>query len=172
MKVRYTKWGDRPHWRFEAEDLGRDRHGLWLGGRRGITQQRGNEPPILSAHDFVMLVPETGCYTAFWDADDPIELYVDVSTRPIVDDRTVAVVDLDLDVVRYRTGEVQVLDEDEFAEHQVLFDYPPWLIEQARTTADWLVRAISDRVEPFGDVGARWLAEFQLLVDVPDNEEH
>ena len=33
-------------------------------------------------------------------------------------------VDLDLDVVRGPTGRVWVDDEDEFAEHQVAFDYP------------------------------------------------
>ncbi|WP_180935649.1 DUF402 domain-containing protein [Nocardioides ungokensis] len=33
-------------------------------------------------------------------------------------------VDLDLDVVRGRTGRVWIDDEDEFAEHRVRFGYP------------------------------------------------
>lgn len=34
-------------------------------------------------------------------------------------------VDLDLDVVRRFDGSAEILDEDEFAEHQVRYGYPP-----------------------------------------------
>ena len=61
-------------------------------------------------------------------------------------------------MVRWRDGRVEVLDEDEFAEHQVQLGYPAELISQARQTCDWLVEAVSSRTEPFGQVGAGWLA--------------
>jgi protein associated with RNAse G/E len=84
-----------------------------------------------------------------------------VTTRPTLVDDTVRAVDLDLDVVRWRDGRVEVLDEDEFAEHQVQLGYPAELITQARRTCDWLVEAVSSRTEPFGQAGAAWLARAQ-----------
>jgi hypothetical protein len=39
-------------------------------------------------------------------------------------------------------------DEDEFAEHQVKYSYPPDVIATAQQTCDWLVRAVSTD-EPF-----------------------
>ena len=53
---------------------------------------------------------------------------------------------------------MEILDEDEFAEHQVQLAYPAELISQARQTCDWLVTAVSSRAEPFGQAGAGWLA--------------
>jgi hypothetical protein len=53
---------------------------------------------------------------------------------------------------------VEVLDEDEFAEHQVQLGYPAELITQARQTCDSLAEAVLSRTEPFGQAGAEWLA--------------
>jgi protein associated with RNAse G/E len=123
--------------------------------------QRGAEPPVRQRRDFALLVPAEGDWTACFNADGELEIYADVTTRPVLSPGQVTAVDLDLDVVRYRDGRVAVLDEDEFAEHQVQLDYPAELIEQARTTCDWLVGAVSARREPFGQTGAAWLARAQ-----------
>jgi protein associated with RNAse G/E len=66
-------------------------------------------------------------------------------------------VDLDLDVRRRRAGTVEILDEDEFAVHQVRYGYPPEVIQQARAAAEWLAGALRDRVEPFGTGYRHWL---------------
>ena len=161
VAVRYSKWGGIDHWHFELEPLGQDQFGWWFFGRKGITQQRGAEPPIVLSHDFVLLMPAAGCWTACFNADNKLEIYVDVTTRPALENDTVRAVDLDLDVVRWRDGRVEVLDEDEFAEHQVQLGYPAELITQARRTCDWLVEAVSSRTEPFGQAGAAWLTQAQ-----------
>ena len=156
--MRYSKWGGIDHWHFEMEPLGQDQFGWWFFGRKGLTQQRGAEPPIVLSHDFVLLMPAEGCWTACFNAEHDMEIYVNVTTRPALDGGTVSAVNLDLDVVRWRDGRVEVLDEDEFAEHQVQLAYPPELITQARQTCDWLVEAVSSRTEPFGQAGADWVA--------------
>lgn len=161
MRVSYTKWGGRPHWRFDGERLGRDRHGLWLGMRRDTVIRRGEEPGFTQPHDCVMLVPDTGCYTAFWNASGSVAIYVDVTTRPVVGDSVVEAVDLDLDVLRMAGGEVKIVDEDEFDLHREQLGYPAWLVEQARSTAGWLLTEISAGTEPFGDAGPAWLAGFE-----------
>ena len=79
---------------------------------------------------------------------------------PSVQADVVSAVDLDLDVVRLRDGTVRVLDEDEFAEHQVRYSYPADMVEQARATTDDLVVRLSAGTEPFAAIGAAWLERF------------
>lgn len=158
VSVVFTKWGDRPHWHFECAWLGEDVFGVWLAGRPGTRLQRGDEPAIVEAHGFVQLVPRQGEWMAFFNVAGPFEVYVDVTTAPIWTGRTVACVDLDLDVVRRPNGEVQLLDEDEFMSHQVELEYPAGIIQQARATAYWLLDVVAARHEPFRSTGLAWLA--------------
>jgi hypothetical protein len=55
---------------------------------------------------------------------------------------------------------VELLDEDEFAEHQVRYGYPAEVIRRARSTAAELITRVRARDEPFGAVGPGWLARF------------
>ena len=172
VRVAYTKWDGAAHWQFDMERLGRDEYGVWLAGRPGTMLQRGAEPPIIKVDAFVLLVPDEGRWMAAWNAESEHEIYVDVTTAPAWSDGTVSAVDLDLDVVRMRDGAVILLDEDEFAEHRVLFAYPPSVVGAAEATAAWLMGQVAARVEPFGAVGARWLARVAEAVgDAVDREE-
>ncbi|MCA2214384.1 DUF402 domain-containing protein [Jidongwangia harbinensis] len=162
VEIRFTKWGGRPHWRYTLEPFATDRHGWWLGGRAGILLQRGSEPPVVQPSDVVLLVPPGEPWIASWNdpAANDIALYVDVTTTPVRDGDAVHAVDLDLDVVRWRDGRVDVLDEDEFADHQVRYGYPPEIVTQALETTGDLVARITAGTEPFGAAGAARLAEF------------
>ncbi len=67
-------------------------------------------------------------------------------------------VDLDLDVVRHRhTGAAELLDEDEFEEHQRRCAYPDEVIQRTRHSASWLMDAVTER-EPFRSAYRSWLA--------------
>jgi protein associated with RNAse G/E len=66
---------------------------------------------------------------------------------------------LDLDVRRRRWGEIERLDEDEFAEHQVRFGYPDEVIAQATAASYWLATALGDGTEPFASGFRSWLAQ-------------
>ena len=158
-EVRYSKWGGIDHWHFTMQQLGKDQFGWWFFGRQGIPIQRAAEPPVTQRHDFVLLVPAVGDWTACFNAEAEMEIYADVTTRPVVTAGQVTAVDLDLDVIRFTGGRVEVLDEDEFAEHQVQLGYPAELIAQARATCDELVSAVSQYTEPFGQAGHSWLAQ-------------
>jgi hypothetical protein len=163
--MRFTKWGGKKHWQYELDPIGTDRYGWWLGGRAGILLRRGLEEPIVQPHDFVVLVPDAGCWIANWNGsgETDVAVYVDVTTEPIRHADAIHAVDLDLDVVRLHDGTVRVLDEDEFAEHQVLYDYPAEVITHARATTDDLVARITAAQEPFATVGDTWLAEFTAI---------
>lgn len=160
VSLRYTKWGGGPHWRFELVFLGEDDHGVWLAGPPGTPLQLRHEAPVTRSDWFVGLVPATGHWTAFWNERSRFEIYVDVTDRPAWSSARdeVTAVDLDLDVVRWRAdGAVEVLDEDEFAQHQVDLAYPASVIAGARATSDWLTEAVTLRCEPFDVVGPAWL---------------
>jgi protein associated with RNAse G/E len=68
-------------------------------------------------------------------------------------------VDLDLDVIRRRGTPVPFLvDEDEFAEHQVRYGYPAEVTTAAQSSADWLLDAVGRGTGPFGGAHHEWLA--------------
>jgi len=160
-EMRFTKWGGRRHWRYALEPLGEDAYGWWLGGRTGIQLRRGLEDPVVQPHDFVVLVPPHGSWIANWNAPGPeIAVYVDVTTAVRREADVIHAIDLDLDVVRLSDGTVLVLDEDEFADHQIRYGYPPDVVARARTTTDNLVADLTAGVEPFGTVGQARLAAY------------
>ena len=163
-EFRFTKWGGRLHWHYPLEPLGVDEWGTWFGTRAGVAMQRGDEPPVVQPHDFVTLVPADGWYVASFngESDHGAELYIDISTPPTISDALIEAVDLDLDVIRARDGRIILDDEDEFAEHQVLYAYPAHVIAAAQTEADRLMAEVTAGAEPFGEVGRAWLARYAL----------
>lgn len=72
-------------------------------------------------------------------------------------------IDLDLDVIRLRTGAVHTLDEDEFAEHQVALAYPQELIDGALASTERVRAMLTRNDEPFATVAAARLAEALAL---------
>ena len=85
-------------------------------------------------------------WVAYFNAEPAsTEIYCDVATPPQWDDdqEEVTMTDLDLDVVRSAGNrQVLLLDEDEFAEHQVRYGYPREVIRQAERSAAWLQAAV------------------------------
>ncbi len=61
-------------------------------------------------------------------------------------------VDLDLDVIRRRGGAIELVDQDEFADHQVKYGYPPEVVSEAEQSASWLLAALESGDEPFARI--------------------
>jgi uncharacterized protein len=161
VRVVYTKYDGRLHWHYTARLLGSDAHGVWLGAPAGRALQRGDEPPITMVHPCVTLIPAgEPWWTAVFNGEPAAtEIYCDIATEPRwLHPGEVTMADLDLDVVRMRDdGRVLLLDEDEFADHQVQYGYPADVIRQAEQAAGWLLAAVRARTEPFGTGYRRWL---------------
>lgn len=152
------KWRNRLHWQFMMERLGEDEHGVWLSVAAGTVARRGHDAPLTLADGFVSLVPATQWWEAeFYPIHPHHEVYVNIGTPCEWHPGRVRQVDLDLDVIRTFSGDVEMLDEDEFADHQVRFAYPPELIEGARRAADEVIDLLQRRAEPFGTAADRWL---------------
>jgi hypothetical protein len=176
VRLELTKWGDRPHWAFTAWWLGSDRHGDWIGIPRGTPMDRPGahyEPPVPQ----IGLVPssdlpddERGWLATFHDAPSHIWVYVDMTTPPVWDGATIRAVDLDLDVIRGRDGDVVVDDEDEFAEHRVAFGYPDEVIALAEASRDRVRAAILGEHAPYDGSHESWLR--RLLELTPPSSPH
>ncbi|RYU11011.1 DUF402 domain-containing protein [Nocardioides iriomotensis] len=159
-----TKWGGRPHWEHDTTVVGTDEHGTWLGAPAGTLVSRPGVSFTATAA-FVSVVPPDGAFVATFYAPnrsgpgDPVELYVDITTVPRWADGVVTMVDLDLDVVRGRSGRVWVDDEDEFADHRVRYDYPDEVVALATASLDRVhvaVRAGTGAFDP--TLGRTWLS--------------
>jgi protein associated with RNAse G/E len=161
VRVVYRKYDGTLHWNQAAIRLGEDEHGVWLGTPAGTPVYRGEMPSAPAASANVLLVPNAGWWTGCFNAEPHrTEVYCDVTTVPTwPSSAEVTMVDLDLDVRRRRTGAVELLDEGEFAEHRVRFDYPDDIVTGALAAAQWLLAAVRDRVEPFGAAYEPWLAK-------------
>jgi uncharacterized protein len=165
VRVVFTKYDGRLHWHARLERLGEDEHGVWLGAPTGTLWQRGAEPPV-SLPPHVLLTPRDRWWVAAFNAS-PAHLitYVDLSTVPVWRGDEVTMVDLDLDVVRYRVDDaVRLLDEDEFAEHQVRFGYPQSVVHTVVETARDLLDSVAT-VEPFTAAYRPWLARVSDAAD-------
>ncbi len=157
-----TKWGDHPHWEFDALYLGDDLHGTWLGFPRGTRMTRPGAEYV-SPTDQLGLVPpvdspdaERGWLATFHGPGGPLSVYVDVTAPPSWNGTTVTAVDLDLDVVRELDGRVWVDDEDEFALHQAELGYPPAVIAAARASCDRLIGLVSRAAPPYDGAALPW----------------
>jgi hypothetical protein len=163
IQVVFRKYDGSLHWHLSMRRLGADRHGVWLGHPAGGVMRKGDGPPIPIRHAHVGLIPPAGWTAWFNSAPEAIEIYCDVTTVPVwPTDREVTMVDLDLDVCRLRAdGSVQLLDEDEFAAHQIRYGYPHDVVDAASRTAVRLRAALGDGTEPFAAAYRSWLALVQ-----------
>ena len=161
VRVVFEKWDGRPHWEFDTVRLGDDVHGAWLGVRRGTPQARPGAS-VTAAADHVLLVAGSGDHCAGFHAHaerSPVEVYVDVTCAHRWSDERITMVDLDLDVIRRWDGSVIVDDEEEFADHRVLLDYPDDVVARALAATAALQRDVERRSAPFdGATSERWLA--------------
>jgi protein associated with RNAse G/E len=163
VDVVFRKFDGTLHRRAIEWHLGEDEWGTWLG------VPVGTEVHYVSAgvtrvdeHRGVRLVPRDGWFTAlFFAPTRALEMYCDI-TAPATWTGTaqVTMVDLDLDVTRTHRGKVDLLDEDEFAAHQVRYGYPAEVVRQAAEAAQHVLTACRGRVEPFGSHYVSWFDRF------------
>ncbi len=84
-------------------------------------------------------------------------VYVDVATPPVWGQGVVTSVDLDLDVVQTFEGDVAVLDEDQFAQHEVELGYPPTLVTEAQGECERVREELAAGAPQFAEAqAAHW----------------
>ncbi|WP_018833174.1 DUF402 domain-containing protein [Salinispora tropica] len=160
VRVIYRKYDGSAHRDYPARRLAEDDLGVWLGVPLGTPSVYHGRPSVEQI-PFVLLVPHHGWWTGMFNPPPRTsEVYCDIaSPARWENDDTVHLFDLDLDVVRRRgSGLVELLDEDEFAEHRKRFGYPDEVVTEAHAAAHWLFAALGDGTEPFATSYRKWLA--------------
>ena len=175
VRLEMEKWGERPHWAFDAVWLGSDDLGDWVGIAAGTAMSRPGMD-LVSPNDQVILLPrpnppgDEGWWIATFHATPSprVSVYVDIATPPHWDGAVLRTVDLDLDVVRLLGGEVYVDDEDEFAEHQVEYRYPDDVIAAASRSVVRVLAAVTAGHPPYDGSDERWQATLTSLMSPRD----
>ena len=168
VEVAAEKWGGLPHYRGAMHVLGEDEHGTWLWGPAGRTIRRGSEVVFTTKQDALGLMPHEAWWFASWWLGHPaIDLYVNINTPAIRADDLMTYVDLDLDVVRLRSGACEIVDQDEFAAHQVELDYPASIVAATEAAAQAVLAQVSAGDGPFGGPTADHWAATARTLDLP-----
>jgi protein associated with RNAse G/E len=164
VRIVYRKFDGSLHWHMTMKWLAEDEYGVWTGAAAPNTWRKGDGPLLTIEHPQVVLFPRDVWWTASFNAaPSRTEVYCDITTPARwPNPNEVTMIDLDLDVCRRPDGQVVLLDEDEFAEHQVRYGYPPEVISQALRATAWLQTALADGSEPFATIYHSYLA---LLAD-------
>jgi hypothetical protein len=160
VRVVARKWPDRPHWEHQAEVLGEDVHGVWVGAPAGTLLSRPGAS-LVTDQAQVTLVPRDEPFVATFYAPGGLahcDVYVDITTVPVWSPTEVTAVDLDLDVVRGWSGRVWVEDEDEFAAHRVRHAYPGDVVRLAASSCERVRVAVEQGRPPYDGSAAAWLA--------------
>ncbi|HXU25478.1 MAG TPA: DUF402 domain-containing protein [Tepidiformaceae bacterium] len=135
--LRATKYDGTAHWIQPFRVVSDD-------GTLLVTQYRARTPIYTSRGEFrspydsrvyfwrdrwynIFRLSRPGCPLALW--------YCNITTPPVFDGCQIGYVDLDLDVAVKANGLIELLDEDEFAEHQRTYAYPANVIASAEQAA-------------------------------------
>ena len=162
VDVVLRKYDERPHRRTTTRRLGEDEFGVWLGSPRGtvVTYSYGAKKPERTRHAAVRVIPPGRWWCAIFFAEPSTrDVYCDIIAPARWESPAeVTLVDLDLDVLRYRPGgRVEVEDEDEFRRNTDVFGYPPDVVAEATAAAQELRTALTADVEPFATHWRRWM---------------
>ncbi len=164
MRILSRKWDGSLHRDSYGYELGTDRHGTWLW--------MPDQTPV-TTKNVTYLAPRglrlisIGCdWSAYFvpaSRDRPKQLYVDITTPAVRTDNLIEFVDLDLDVEQLDDGDVQILDEDVFAQHRQLFGYPAPIVERAVQRSRSIADCIARGLEPFATAHLAWLVAGERL---------
>jgi protein associated with RNAse G/E len=151
MLLRATKYDGAAHW-IQPFTVVSDDGTLLVASYRARTPIFTSRGEFRSPYDSlvyfwrdrwynVFRLSRPGCQIALW--------YCNVTTPPEFDGSQLGYVDLDLDVAVRPDGCVQLLDADEFAQHQRLYGYSPDVIENAERAAQEVAQLALNNAFPF-----------------------
>lgn len=81
--------------------------------------------------------------------------YCNINLPPVLEERTLSYVDLDIDILVWENFDYQILDVDEFERNALRYNYPPQLIKKVYESIDELIELIEKRQFPFDFVNQK-----------------
>jgi protein associated with RNAse G/E len=170
ITVDTRKWGDRPHYLYQKHWLGRDQFGSWLAASAGTPLHKDGQAAGKFPKASITLIPDSAWWVATWVIEpgkllclDEASIYIDIATPSFWNNQTIRFIDLDLDVLRDQYGKVNLLDQDEFADHRIAMAYPEEVVQEAMHSAHRLMARLTAYEEPFDKWALRWLETIQQI---------
>jgi protein associated with RNAse G/E len=159
------KWGGNAHKSGTVRFLGHDQFGSWLWGPSGRHIQLGETGSFVTEQDAVILLPTAAWWACSWWIGHPeVEQYVDICTPSRREEDRITHIDLDLDVIRFRDGRVEIDDRDEFEAHLVEYGYPAEIVDGANAAAEEVFDLVSRKASPFdGSAAEQWVGKSRAL---------
>ncbi|MBN1680272.1 MAG: DUF402 domain-containing protein [Anaerolineae bacterium] len=155
-RIEARKYDQRLHYTFPAVLVDDDGNLLQLKGEAGgIIDHRTRGRSWAFEAPFDMFAWRGRWYNIYVNrnADHTLShFYCNVALPLVITGQTLVFVDLDLDLRIWPDGRIEVLDEDEFAEHTVLFGYPDDVQRTARQALDDILALWEQRCPPFDRV--------------------
>lgn len=159
VELASEKWGGYPHYRGLVHHLGDDEFGTWVWGPRGRMIYRGDEALFPTETDaLTVIVPGAWWAPAWWIGNPELALYVNINTPAERRGDDIVCIDLDLDVIRFTDGRVEIVDRDEFEDHRVRYAYPDDIVAGAEAAAAEVYELVIRNEPPFdGAAASMWI---------------
>jgi uncharacterized protein len=158
-QIAALKYDRRPHYTWPATFVEDDGNRLFLKtvvGGMLVHYSRGFEEPQANPSDLTFW--RDRWYNVFTNYD-PLgylrNFYCNVAMPLSLQGNTISYIDLDLDVRVYPDGSYKVLDEDEFAQHTIDFNYPKSLQERALQAVNEIITLAKSGAGPFSILNQR-----------------
>ena len=156
MELVTTKWDGSPHYRGAVRHLGDDEHGSWLWRPQGSPIYKAGEPPFPAEHPSLSLVvPEAWWTPSWWFGHPTLGVYVNINTPVEREGDSWFSVDLDLDVIQWSDGRVEVVDRAEFVANRARFAYPPEVVAAAELGTEQVFTLVTGGGRPWDGKAAR-----------------
>jgi uncharacterized protein len=164
--LRNRKFDGTQHWVVPGRLLGTDRHGVWIVQPAGSFCSRPRYGFLAETRALLLVPHDGGHVVTFHDAGHRagVHTYVDIATdiqwSPLLPAGwEINLIDMDLDVIRMQDGTVFVDDEEEFAEHRALMDYPPALAAAVEAECDRVLAQVTTAAAPFDGAADLWFGK-------------
>lgn len=160
IEVHGFKWPRRPTSITMASVLGEDEFGCWLGVARGQPWWTADQTSSgVMENALVKLVPPGTFWSCCFHLEDPI-VDVDIILPVQWKGDLLEEVDLELDILGYADGRVEIRDQDQFNHVREVWSMPENIVTQVELTCAHIHSQVKDRIEPFRTVGKAWLTTF------------
>jgi len=161
IEIRSFKWPRRPTYiPSPLQFLGEDEFGRWLGVAAGIPWRSadGTRSGVME-HPLVKLVPPDTYWTCCFHPVDPV-IDIDLVLPVRWLENAFEEIDLELDVLRFADGRIEVRDQAEFARLHQELGLSATTAAKVTQTAEELCTLLAQGAEPFASIGRERLARF------------
>lgn len=151
INIRALKYGDKPHYEWNAELLEQREGHLFLLAGYGRQLRHYTKNSVFTVNKWTIeFISPSLWFTVAADIENGkiCQYYCNINQPARLEGDRVSFVDLDLDLV-WRDGLWSVVDEDEFELHRVRFGYPEELVRRTREELELLQQRVREKAFPF-----------------------